>query len=119
MISLSVLLAAVLVVWNVTSAPISVLLDDVLQCTVSPQRACEIAGITPGQHHVDTGATLSYRVSEGKTAPGQITLPDNRSAWKICRFAGGVTPDACNRWTRDDSRLEPPNAPVEFVAVKH
>jgi len=119
MTSLSILVAATLVVWNLTSAPISVVLDDVLQCTVTSHHACEIAGITTGQHRVGTGVSGSYQIGESKAASGQITLTNNRSAWKICRFAGGLTPDACNLWTRDDGRLEPPNAPVEFVAVKH
>jgi hypothetical protein len=117
--------AAVLVVWNmaaayVATAPVAVVVDGILQCTIEPDHACRVTGIPAGTHLISTGAvknTYDYGgVGRNGNSGNRITF-QSYTTLKICR-AFGLIPDTCDRWLHDTAAETPPGSSTQTVPYK-
>lgn len=101
------ILAAVLLVWDFSTAPFSVVLDGRIQCVILPNEACTVANIPAGKHVLYVGQGPQYDTTAGKVPPTrELTL--SRNGWyKYCRWPGYLEPDACQRWIQDSNLTYP------------
>ena len=116
---MSVVLAAVLLVWNLTDAPIAVLLDGVVQCTVKSQRACRINDVPAGRHLVNTPEAGPDAAQRGKAGESPIQLK-SRDTDKVCASDAWNKPaaDACDRWLKGQQGAGPQATSVAQVPYK-
>jgi hypothetical protein len=86
-----VILGAVLLVWNLSEAPIAVLLDGVVQCTVQKQQACRVIDVPAGRHMVNTPEAGADAALRGKPGESPIEI-QTRDVNKVCANDAGNKP---------------------------
>src|SRR5579864_2075061 len=110
--------AAILVVWNVATTPIAVVVDGIVQCTIEPDHACRVSGLTAGTHRISTGATMNrYEYGGVERNSGDRITFQSYTILKICR-AFGLIPDTCDRWLHDTIAEAPPGTSTQTVPSK-
>ena len=114
-----VILGAVLLVWNLSDAPIAVLLDGVVQCTVQKQQACRVIDVPAGRHMVNTPEAGRDAALRGKPGASPIEI-QTRDVNKVCANNAGNKPaaDACDRWMQNQRSTGPQQADVAQVTYK-
>lgn len=108
------ILAALLLVWNFSTAPLSVVLDGQIQCVILPHEACTVSDIPAGKHTLYTGQGAHYDPLGKVPAIRELTF--SQHGWyKLCRWPGYLEPDACQRWIQDSNVTYPPGVKSNTV----